>query len=87
MQNIIGLITLIAIGVLLIWSASLAWRVGSSSLKWGGVGVATVLAVAVSSVSALMIAGMVKQNSRRALAPDLKVDPTPEQIKRGKSLV
>ena len=87
MQNIIGLTTLIAIGVLLIWSASLAWRVSSSSLKWGGVGVATVLAVAVSSVSALTIAGMVKQHSRHAPVPDLKVEATSERISRGKLLV
>lgn len=87
MQNIIGLITLIAFAALLFWSAFRAWRVSSSFLKWGGVGVATVLAVAVSSVSALTIAGTVKQHSRHAPVPDLKVEATPERIARGKALV
>jgi mono/diheme cytochrome c family protein len=56
-------------------------------LKWGGVALAAVLAVAVSSVSALAIAGMVKQHARSAPVPDLKVEATPERIARGKALV
>jgi mono/diheme cytochrome c family protein len=48
---------------------------------------AAVLAVAVSSVSALTIAGMVKQDARSAPVPDLKVEATPERIARGKALV
>jgi mono/diheme cytochrome c family protein len=50
------------------------------------VGLAAVLAVAVSSVNALIIAGMVKQHARSAPVPDLKVEATPERIARGKAL-
>ena len=87
MQNIIVLIALIAIAALLIWLALLAWRIRSRFLKWGGVGLATVLAMTVSSVSALTIAGMIKQYSRWAPVPDLKVEATNERIARGKAVV
>jgi hypothetical protein len=87
MLNIIGLAMLIVIAALLIWSGFRAWQVRSSFLKWGGTGLAAVLAVAVSYASVLTIAGMVKQHARRALVPDLKVEATPERIGRGKALV
>jgi hypothetical protein len=80
MLNIIGLAMLIVIAALLIWSGFRAWRVRSSFLKWGGAGLAAVLAVAVSYASVLTIAGMVKQHARRALVPDLKVEATPERL-------
>ncbi len=60
MQNIICLIALIAIAALLTWSGFRGWRVRNSFLKWGSLGLAAVLAVTVSSVSALLIAGMLK---------------------------
>jgi len=50
-------------------------------------GLAAALAVTVSSVSALLIAGMLKQHARSAPIPDLKVEATPERIARGKALV
>jgi mono/diheme cytochrome c family protein len=87
MQNIIDLISLIAIAALPTWSRFRVWRVRSSFLKWGSVGLAAVLAIAVSSVSALLIPGMVKQHARSTPIPDLKVEATPERIARGKALV
>ena len=87
MQNIISLLALIVVAVLLIWTGFRASQVRSSFLKWGGVGLAAVLAVAVSSISALTIAGMVKQHTRSAPVPQLKVEATPEKIARGKGLV
>jgi mono/diheme cytochrome c family protein len=87
MQNIIGLTALIAIAALLIWSGFRAWRFRSNVSRWSGVGLAGVLAVAVSCVSALTIAGMVKQHARNAPVPDLAVAATPERIARGKALV
>ena len=70
MQNIIDLISLIAIAALPTWSRFRVWRVRSSFLKWGSVGLAAVLAIAVSSVSALLIPGMVKQHARSTPIPD-----------------
>src|SRR5260370_30353388 len=87
MQNIICLIALIAIAALLTWWGFRGWRVRNSLLKWGRLGLAGVLAVAVSSVSALLIAGMLKQHARSAPNPDLKVEVTPDRIARGKALV
>ncbi|WMT79407.1 c-type cytochrome [Bradyrhizobium sp. Ash2021] len=87
MQNFVGLMALIAIAALLVWSGFCAWQVRHSFLKWGGVGLAAVLALAVTSISALTITGMIKQHTRRAPVPDLKVEATPERIARGKALV
>src|SRR5262249_48841611 len=84
MQNIIGLMTLLA---LLIWMAFRAALARNRFLKCGGVGLAGLLAGAVSAASALTVAGMVKQQTRSAPLPDLKVDATPERTVRGKALV
>jgi len=86
MENIIILTVLIVIAASLIWSGVRAYRIQNRYLKWAGVGFAAVLAIVVSSVNALTIAGMVKQRSRSAPVPDLKVEATPEQIARGKAL-
>jgi hypothetical protein len=40
MLNVIGLVMLIAIAALLIWSGFRVWRIRNSFLKWGGVGLA-----------------------------------------------
>src|SRR4029077_11507321 len=87
MQNIICLIALIAIAALLTWWGFRGWRVRNSLLKWGSLGLAGVLLLTVSSVSALLIAGMLKQHARSAPIPDLKVEATPDRIARGMALV
>ena len=87
MRDFVGLIVLIAIAALLIWLAFRVCRVRNSMLKWSGVVLAAVLAVAVSSVSALTITGMVKEHVRRAPIPDLKIEATRERIARGKAVV
>jgi mono/diheme cytochrome c family protein len=86
MLNTIGLTALIAILALSIWSCAHSWRLRSKFLKWGCVAVAAVLAVGLSSVSALTMVGMVKQHARKAPVPHLTVEATPERIARGKAL-
>src|SRR5262245_1992859 len=86
MQNIIGLVAVIAVVALLTWSGFRARRMQNRLLKWGSVGLAAVLAVAVASAGALAAAGMVKQHTRSAPLPDLKVDATPERVARRKEL-
>src|SRR5262245_56919829 len=86
MQNIIGLVAVIAVLALLTWSGFRARRMRNRLLNWGSVVLAAVLAVAVASAGALTAAGMVKQHTRSAPLPDLKVDATPERIARGKAL-
>lgn len=87
MQNIVILIVLIVLAALLVWSGFRALRVKRRFLKWSGVGLAALLAVAVSSVSALTAAGLVKQHARSAPVPNLKVELSAERITRGKAVV
>jgi hypothetical protein len=86
MWNIVALMALIAVVVLLIRSGAYSWRAKSGFLKWSGVGIAALLTIPVTSVSALTIVGMTKQHARRAPVPDLRVEATPERIVRGKAL-
>jgi mono/diheme cytochrome c family protein len=87
MLNFIGLVMLIATAALLIWSSIGARRAKNNLLKWGGAGLAALLAAAVSLVSVLTIAGLLKLHTRSAPVPDLKVAGTPEQIQRGQAIV
>jgi mono/diheme cytochrome c family protein len=86
MNIVLSLAALAAAAILLVWSGFRAWRIGNRLLKWSGVALAAVLAVAISSVSAMTTAGMIKQQARRAPVPDLTVVVTPERIARGKSI-
>jgi mono/diheme cytochrome c family protein len=86
MQNIISLVALIAIAALLVWSGFRTWRAKNRLLKWGGAGILALFAVVVSSASALTAVGLIKQHSRSAPAPDIKVSATPELIARGKAI-
>ncbi|MET4385486.1 mono/diheme cytochrome c family protein [Bradyrhizobium sp. F1.4.3] len=87
MPNIVGLIALVIIAALLVWMGACALRAQSRALKWGGVGLAAVLTVAVSSIGALTAAGLVKQHGRSAPLPNLTVELVPERIARGKAVV
>jgi mono/diheme cytochrome c family protein len=86
MLNIVSLIALVLLAALLVWSGLRARRAKSRLVKWGGVGLAAALTVAVSSVSALTAAGLVKQHARSAFLPNLRIEPTPERIARGKAV-
>lgn len=86
MNILIELVALIAIAALLIWSIFRARRIEDGILRWSGVAAATVLAVAVTSVSTLTMAGIIKQHSRRAPIPDVTAEATPERIARGKAV-
>jgi mono/diheme cytochrome c family protein len=87
MLNILSLAAMVVSTALLVWAGIRAWRVRNRFLKWGGVGLAAVLVVVVSSASALTLVGIVKQHTRRAPVPNLQVEATPEQIARGKAIV
>jgi hypothetical protein len=87
MLNVICLVVLIATAALLAWSSIRASRAKSNFLKWGGASLAALLATAVSLVSVLTIAGLLKLHTRaapvqtsRLLAPPNKfsaVRPSP----------
>ena len=86
MPNIVGLIVLVAIAAFMVWIGTRALKVQSRAMRWSGVGLAAVLTIAVSSVSALIATGLVKQNGRAAPVPSLKVELTSERIARGKAV-
>jgi mono/diheme cytochrome c family protein len=77
---------LIATAALLAWSSLRAWRAKNGFLKWCGTSLAALLSTAVTSVSVIMIVGLVKLHARSAPAPDLRVVGTPEQIQRGQAI-
>ena len=87
MQSIVALAALIAIVLLLVWLAFRAVRLKNGVLRWCGAGLASLLALAVACVSALAVAGMVKQQARRAPAVNLAVEVSPQRLARGKGLV
>src|SRR5262245_37595314 len=86
LDDVIGLVMLVTGAALLAWLGTPAWRVGSGILWWSIAGLAAVLTVAISSVGALTIAGMVKQQARSAPIPDLTVAATAERVARGKAV-
>jgi mono/diheme cytochrome c family protein len=82
----LGLAMLIATAALLAWSSLRAWRAKNGFLRWCGTSLAALLSTAVTSVSVIMIVGLVKLHARSAPAPDLRVVGTPEQIQRGQAI-
>jgi mono/diheme cytochrome c family protein len=86
MLNVIGFVLLLATVALLSWASRRAWRHTNRVLKWGGAGLAALLATAVAGVSVLTLAGLVKLHTRRAPAPALKVAGTPDHIQRGQAI-
>jgi len=87
MNNVIGLVMLIGITALLVWSTIRALRMKSRLLKWGGVGLTALLATAFSLASALTIAGLLKLQARSAPIPELKLGGrTLEQVHRGQAI-
>ena len=86
MPNIVSLILLVALAAFLVWIGWRALQVRSRVLRWSGVGLAAVLTILVSSVSALTAIGLVKQHARSAPLPSVKVELTPERLARGKAV-
>ena len=86
MLNVIVLVILITTAALLVWSGARAWRAKNNLVKWGGVGLAALLATGASLPSALMIVGLVKLHTRSALVPDVKIAGSSEQIQRGQAI-
>jgi hypothetical protein len=83
MPDVFGLVVLIATAALLAWCGIRAWRLNTDLLRSGGVDLAGLLATAVSSLSTLLIAGLLRLHARSAPVRDLKIAGTPAQIRRG----
>ena len=86
MHNVVGPAALIAIAALLVWATIRALRIKHRFLKWGSVGLAALMVVAVSVASGLAIAGLAKLQARSAPIPELNVVGAVEQIQRGQAI-
>ncbi|MBW7975113.1 c-type cytochrome [Bradyrhizobium sp. BR 10289] len=86
MQDVVALATMVALIALLVWLGVRALQAHYRVVRWGGVGLVAVLAIAVSGFGALTAVGIVKQHTRSAPVPDLKVEATPQQIARGRAI-
>ncbi|VIO77727.1 c-type cytochrome [Bradyrhizobium ivorense] len=86
MQSVVGLIATLVVAVLLALSGLAALRLTSRILRCGGAGLAFALTIAVSAVGALTATGLVRQHTRSAPLPDLKVAATAERVARGKAV-
>jgi mono/diheme cytochrome c family protein len=86
MLHVIDVVLLLATVALLSWASRRAWRHTNRVLKWGGAGLAALLATAVAGVSVLTLAGLVKLHTRRAPVPALTVAGTPDHRQRGQAI-
>lgn len=86
MQNIVELLTLIAVAAVLARSAVRSWHAETRAIRWGGAGLLGGLSAAAVSVATLTSLGMIEQHRRSAPIPDVKVTPTPEMLARGKGI-
>jgi cytochrome c553 len=71
---------------LLSWSTFRAWRSKNPLLKWGGAGLAALLSTLTALISVVLIIGLLKFHARSAPTLVMKVERTPEQIRRGQAI-
>jgi mono/diheme cytochrome c family protein len=76
----------IATASLLIWSGFRAWRTENRFLKWGGSGLAAVLATVVGLIGVVLMLGLFKLHARTAPLVTMTIAGTPEQIRRGQEI-
>jgi len=76
----------IATASLLIWSGFRAWRTENRFLKWGGAGLAAVLATVVGLIGVVLMLGLFKLHARTAPLVTMSVAGTPDQIRRGEEI-
>jgi hypothetical protein len=86
MSNLIILAILIAAAILLTWLGLRAWRAKRPFVRWAGAATASVLVVVLCLISGIAVAGLYKMQLRTAPVPDLKVEATSEQIRRGEAI-
>jgi cytochrome c553 len=68
------------------WSAFRAWRSKNPFLKWGGASVAALLSALAALISVVLIIGLIKLDARSAPTLVMKVEGTPQQIRRGREI-
>lgn len=86
MPILIGLVILLTGAVLLAKAGFRARRMHNPLLRWGAVGLASLLATALAALSVLVLAGTIRLQLRHAPAPNLKVTNTPARIQPGQAI-
>jgi mono/diheme cytochrome c family protein len=86
MSGLLGLTTSITMAALFAWSSLRAWHVRNSFVKWGGAGLAAILSMVATLVSAIILVGLSNLHARTAPTLVMKVVTTPEQIQRGRAI-
>ncbi len=87
MSNLIVFAVFIAAAVLFAWLGLCLRRVKSVSLRWLGTGVSGLIALALSLTCVTGSVGLYKQqHSRSAPVPELRVEGSVEQIRRGQAI-
>jgi mono/diheme cytochrome c family protein len=85
--NLLGWLGFVVAAVFFGWLALRLWRAKHVLVKWVGVVLSGLLALALALVSVVMLIGLIKFYSPRNVAvPDLSVPMTPENIQRGEHI-
>jgi cytochrome c553 len=71
---------------LLSWSSFRAFRAKNRFLKWSGAGLAALLSTLAALISVVLIVGVLKFHARSAPILVMKVEGTPEQVRRGQAI-
>jgi mono/diheme cytochrome c family protein len=86
MSNLIILAILIVAAILLAGLGVRAWHAKRTFVRCAGAATASVLAVVLCLISGIAVAGLYKMNLRTAPVPDLRVEASSEQIRRGDAI-
>jgi mono/diheme cytochrome c family protein len=86
MLDLLEPLLFIAATAALIWSGFRAWQAENRILKWSGTVLATLVSAVAAVISMLLVVGVFKLHARSAPSVALKIESTPEQIRRGQDI-
>jgi cytochrome c553 len=86
MLSLILLAALLAVALLFVWFTFRLRRVKKASLRWLGTGLTGLVALVLSLTCAAASVGLYKQYSRHAPVPELQVEGSDEQVRRGQAI-
>jgi mono/diheme cytochrome c family protein len=87
MQDLIWSLLLVAVATSLFWLSIRARRLDNHLLKWSGTVTTAALAAVAWGFLVLAIAGSIKQHSRSAPVPEVRIEGTADQVLRGQAIV
>jgi mono/diheme cytochrome c family protein len=87
MQDLLCSLLLVSVAIFLVWLSIRARRVGNRLLRWSGIVSSAALAAVAWGFLVLAIAGSIKQHSRSAPVPEVRIVGTADQLRRGAAIV